>query len=304
MSTARRCTRAPLAATAAVVVVLAVAAPALGGGGGGASGAAAGSASPSASASASGGPYYVALGDSLSTGGGATSGNGYVNRIFDWARRSVPGLQLEDLGCGGDSTTRMIEGGLCHDYATGDQLGDAEAFLSAHAGQIRFVTIDVGGDDIVGCGLSGTLNPTCVQRALEHIVTNMPIILGGLRAAGGESLPIVGMTYYDPILAFYLTGPAGEQTARESVAVLKTLNRDLLKAYRRYHVKVANVAKSFASTNWRTTGSYEGKTLPQNVANICNWTHMCEAEPNIHTTDHGHEIIASRYEPLLRRAVR
>ena len=126
----------------------------------------------------------------------------------------------------------MIEGGLCHDYTTGDQLGDAEAFLSAHAGEVRFVTIDVGGDDIVGCGLSGTLNPTCVQRALEHIVTNMPIILGGLRAAGGESLPIVGMTYYDPILAFYLTGPAGEQTARESVAVLKTLNRDLLKAYR------------------------------------------------------------------------
>ncbi len=296
MITARRCRSLPVAATVAVLAVLAVAAPALGGGGGGAG--AAGSAPPS------GGPYYVALGDSLSTGGGATSANGYVNRILDWARGSVPDLQLEDLGCGGDSTTRMIEGGLCHDYATGNQLGDAEAFLSAHPGEVRFVTIDVGGDDIVGCGLTGTLNPTCIQRALEHIVTNMPIILGGLRAAGGESLPIVGMTYYDPILAFYLTGAAGEQTARESVAVLKTLNRDLLKAYRSYHVKVAGVAKAFASTDWRTTGSYEGRALPQNVADICNWTHMCEAEPNIHTNDHGHEIIASRYEPLLRRAVR
>ena len=274
---------------AAVLAALAIAAPAIAAGGGGASGS---------------GLYYVALGDSLSTGGGAGPGQGYVDRIFDWARGSVPGLQLEDLGCGGDSTTRMIEGGLCQDYATGDQLGDAEAFLSAHPGEVRFVTIDVGGDDIVGCGLSGTLNQTCIQRALEHIAANMPVILGGLRAAGGESLPIVGMTYYDPILAFYLTGPAGEQTARESLAVLKTLNRDLLKAYRHYHVKVAAVAKAFASTDWRTTGSYEGRKLPQNVADVCNWTHMCEAEPNIHATAHGHEIIASKYEPLLRRAVR
>ena len=198
----------------------------------------------------------------------------------------------------------MIEGGLCHDYTTGDQLGDAEAFLSAHPGEVKFVTIDVGGDDIVGCALSGTINPTCVQRALEHVVTNMPIILEGLRAAGGGTLPIVGMTYYDPILAFYPTGSAGEQTARESVAILKSLNRDLLKAYRLFHVKVANVEKAFASTDWRATGSYEGRTLPQNVANVCNWTHMCEAEPNIHTNDHGHEIIAARYEPLLKRALR
>ena len=285
----------PGAAAGAVLAMLALAAPAAGG----AARAARGGGSP-----AVGGSYYVALGDSLSTGGGAQPGQGYVDRIFDWAAGSVPGLQLEDLGCGGDSTTRMIEGGLCHDYTTGNQLGDAELFLSAHPGEVRFATIDVGGDDIVGCGLSGTLNPTCIQRALEHIVANMPVILGGLRAAGGESLPIVGMTYYDPILAFWLTGPAGEQTAHESVGVLKTLNRDLLKAYRRYHVKVANVAKAFASTDWRMTGSWEGRTLPQNVADICNWTHMCEAEPNIHTTDHGHELIAGRYEALLRRAVR
>jgi len=257
-----------------------------------------------AASSSGGGIYYLALGDSLSTGGGASSGHGYVNRVFAWAQESVPGLRLENLGCGGDSTTRMIEGGLCQDYTTGDQLGDAEGFLSAHPGEVRFVTIDVGGDDIVGCALSGTVNPTCVQRALEHIVTNMPIILEGLRQAGGQKLPIVGMTYYDPILAFYLQGSSGQQTARESVGILKTVNHDLLTAYRRYHVKVANIEKAFASSSWRMTGSYEGKTLPRNVANVCNWTHMCEAEPNIHTNDHGHEIIASGYERLLKRAVR
>ena len=279
------------AVVAVAVAALALVAPALARGAG-------------RDSSPSGGRYYLALGDSLSTGGGASGGHGYVNLIFNWAHASVPALQLENLGCGGDSTTRMIEGGLCHDYTTGNQLGDAEAFLSAHPGEVRFVTIDVGGDDIVGCALSGTVNPTCVQRALEHIVTNMPIILGGLRTAGGQKLPIVGMTYYDPILAFFLTGASGEQTARESVAILKTMNRDLLKAYRHYHVKVANIEKAFDSKDWRTTGSYEGRALPQNVANVCNWTHMCEAEPNIHTNDVGHEIIASGYERLLKRALR
>jgi len=162
--------------------------------------------------------YYLALGDSLSTGGGATPGQGYVDHVFAFASRSIGGLKLENLGCGGDSTTRMISGGLCHHYATGNQLGDAEAFLRAHAHQVAFITIDVGGDDIVGCALTGTINGTCVQRALAHVATNMQIILAGLRAAGGN-VPIVGMKYYDPILADYLKGPTGQVTAVQSVGV-------------------------------------------------------------------------------------
>src|SRR5215469_12965827 len=73
--------------------------------------------------------YYVALGDSLATGGGATPGHGYVDDVFASAKRSIPGLSLENLACAGDSTTRMINGGLCHNYTTGNQLGDAKAFL-------------------------------------------------------------------------------------------------------------------------------------------------------------------------------
>ncbi len=248
--------------------------------------------------------YYLALGDSLATGAGTSTGNGYVSQIFAWAQVKLPDLRLANLGCGGDSTTRMIEGGLCENYATGDQLGDAEEFLRNHPGQTQFVTIDVGGDDVVGCAASGTIYPACIQQGLEHVVTNMPVILEGLREAGGAKLPIVGMTYYDPILGFYLAGAAGEQTARESVSILKSLDHDLTKAYRRFHVKVANVEKAFATTDWRTTGSYDGMTLPQNVANICNWTHQCEGELEGHTNDRGYEIIASKYEPLLKSAVR
>jgi hypothetical protein len=39
------------------------------------------------------------------------------------------------------------------------------------------------------------------------------------------------------------------------------------------------------------------------VANICNWTHMCmtgSGNPNVHTTDYGHSLIATAYEKVLR----
>src|SRR5262249_6465569 len=125
--------------------------------------------------------YYLALGDSLASGGGVPAGHSYVNDIYAREAPAIPGLQLENVSCGGDSTTRMINGGLCTKYATGNQLGDAEAFLAAHRGQISFVTIDVGGDDILGCAINKTaVDQTCVTRALNAVNTNLPIILQGL----------------------------------------------------------------------------------------------------------------------------
>ncbi len=213
-----------------------------------------------------------------------------------------------NLGCGGDSTTRMIHGGLCHNYTTGNQLGDAKAFLQSHPGQVAFITIDVGGDDIVGCALNGpTVNPTCVANALTAIQRNMPTILGGLRSAGGQ-VPIVGMNYYDPILAAWEVGPfrggpPDPTLARQSVGVLQSLNDELATAYGNYGARYANVKKTFESNDWALTGAFIGQTLPQNVANICNWTHMCmtgPGNPNIHATAFGHTLIAADYEHVLR----
>jgi lysophospholipase L1-like esterase len=264
-----------------------------------------------ARADASATPYYLALGDSLATGGGATAGESYVDDIFHVESSVVPGLQLENLACSGDSTGRMIDGGLCTNYTTGTQLGDAEAFLSDHPGQVSFVTIDVGGDDIDGCGFDVTaIDPTCVSAALSRIATNLPIIMAGLRQAGG-SVPIVGMTYYDPSLAAYVTGAPlfpgttseNRTLAHQSVAVLQKVNRELAGVYRKYGAKVANVAAPFASANWSPTGSFAGQTVPLNVADLCNWTHMCDTasgDPNVHANDTGHGILADAFEKVLR----
>ena len=241
--------------------------------------------------------YYLALGDSLSTGVGATSGQGYVDDVYAAEKSIIPGLQLENLGCAGDSSTRMIHGGLCHNYTTGNQLGDAEAFLASHKGTVKFVTIDIGGDDINGCAPT---NETCVQKGLQALTANMPIILGELRAAGGN-VPIVGMTYYDPWLALYLNGPSGGQAATSSLAVLRQLNSGLRGSYKEYHARVAAVQKAFNSWDTALTGSFNGRTLPQDVANICNWTHaaILRTPPTIPTTP-GHALIAAAFETRLK----
>jgi lysophospholipase L1-like esterase len=244
--------------------------------------------------------YYLALGDSLSTGGGATPGQGYVDDVYAAEAQLIPGLQLENLGCAGDSTTRMIHGGLCQTYATGNQLGDAEAFLASHVGEVKFVTIDVGGDDVDGCAPNGVINNTCLQNGLNAVATNMQTILGGLRTAGGN-IPIVGMSYYDPWLKYYLDGPSGQQTATTSLALLHQLNTELRSAYKQYQARIAAVQKTFNSWDLALTGSYNGQTVPQDVANICNWTHMCDlTNPTVHTNDIGHALIAADFERRLR----
>jgi lysophospholipase L1-like esterase len=251
--------------------------------------------------------YYVALGDSLATGGGATPGHGYVDDVFASAKRSIPGLSLKNLACAGDSTTRMINGGLCHNYTTGNQLGDAKAFLSTHRGHVAFATIDIGGDDIT-CFAGNSLDVPCFQAGLQRVKTNLRQILAQLRSAGG-AVPFLGMTYYDPYLAFWLEGgAAGHAAARQSLGLVKQLNGALRRIYRRYGLRIVDGQAAFHTSNFGRDGSFDGQALPLNVDRICQWTHMCSFGPDIakalmhngrHANDTGHGVLASAFDRVL-----
>ena len=116
------------------------------------------------------------------------------------------------------------------------------------------------------------------------------------------------MSYYDPYLSAWYSeawfrGAPSQEVARESLSILRSLNTELEGNYAQYGANVANVQKPYQSSEWRMNGSYLGTTLPQNVANICNWTHMCMTgggNPNIHAKDYGHSLIAAAYEKVLR----
>jgi hypothetical protein len=99
----------------------------------GSGGAAAGKADQSAAVSTTT-EYYLALGDSLAAGVGSPDGKGYVADLYKKeskkAKKEHVDLVLENLSCSGATTGSMINGPGC-DYATGTQLGDADAFLEA-----------------------------------------------------------------------------------------------------------------------------------------------------------------------------
>jgi lysophospholipase L1-like esterase len=253
-----------------------------------------GTAQASSATSSSGTEYYLALGDSLAAGAGSPDGKGYVADIYAKEQNRISGLVLENLACSGATTTSMIKGPGCA-YATGTQLGDAEAFLEAHRGEVAFITIDIGANDVVPCIDGSAVNPACVSAAMNTVGTNLPHILSGLTSAGG-SVPIVGMSYYDPFLADWLTGASGESLAEQTESVAAQLDTALAGYYG--SALTAGVENAFKTSDFHPGGHYDGKAVPVNVGRICAWTLMC-TEENIHANDIGHAHIAVAFEKIL-----
>jgi lysophospholipase L1-like esterase len=230
----------------------------------------------------------------LAAGVGSPDNKGYAADVLAREQRRLRGLVLENLSCSGATTGSMINGPGCS-YTTGTQLGDAEAFLAAHRGQVAFVTIDIGGNDVDGCTNGTTINAPCVTAGMNAITAHLPVILSGLASAGG-SVPVVGMSYYDPFLAAWLLGPGGHSLAHQSVTLLNSLNGLLGSDYGAGNT--ADVSGAFASTDFSPGGHYGGTGVPVNVGRICRWTLMC-SQANIHANDLGHAHIARAFEKVL-----
>ena len=242
--------------------------------------------------------YYLALGDSLATGFATGPGQGYTDDLLTHFQSQVSGLQLVDLGVSGETTTSFINGG---------QLQASEAFLEAHPGQVSFVTIDIGGNDIVGCGsvtLPAPSSTVCVNSALTTIATNLRTILSGLRQAGGTDLKIYGMNYFDPFLIDWLLGPAGQASAQTSVSNLLELNSELASLYTSYGIPIADVATAFRSTDFTDMVKSPWGSVPENVFLACSWLDVsCEAGGPEGLGDDadaaGYQAIAAAFEQVI-----
>lgn len=92
--------------------------------------------------------YYVSLGDSLAAGYQPDTRKdepvSYTDDLFATLRASDPNLQHIRLGCSGESTATMINGGRCTYDGAPSQLDAATKFITAHRGQVRYVTEDLG----------------------------------------------------------------------------------------------------------------------------------------------------------------
>ncbi|MEV0270896.1 SGNH/GDSL hydrolase family protein [Hamadaea sp. NPDC050747] len=242
--------------------------------------------------------YYLALGDSLAAGYQPVTPldrtEGYVGQLHSRLLATQPKLRLENLGCDGETTGSLLTGGICDYPGRDSQLEAAERFLHAHKDKVSLVTIDIGGNDLNRCARGGTIDPACVQSALAALAVNLGQILARLRAVAPRT-PIVGMTYYNPYLAAWLTGPAGRALAQQSIQVSAVLNNILTALYRAADARVADVAGAFASTDLTTQVPLPGVgSVPLAVARICAWTWMC-AKSDIHANTIGYAVLAEAY---------
>ena len=259
--------------------------------------------------------YYLALGDSLAwgyqpdkTGAGIKSGHGYADDLAaDLRQHGDRNLRYVNLSCPGETTGTMLGGGCPDLSGSGQSYAVQEAaavtFLKQHQHARILVTLDIGANNIDTCVDSdGALDAACIEQGIGEAGTQLPQILAKLKAAAGRQVSFVGMNYYDPFLADWLTGSAGQAVATESVSVLADFNDVLDAAYAADHIPVADVAGAFKSTDLTGTTSLHGATVPVDVANICNWTWMCAPAPvgpNIHANNTGYSVIARTFEALL-----
>jgi len=221
---------------------------------------------------------YFALGDSLAAGVGASdpATKGYVAQFAQriWGPLSLPQDPTAhwNLGIPGETSTSML--------APDGQLRRAVAELDRRnkdddpANDVRIITLDIGGNDILGTLQRPECTPDPGAQACQDILfqqviptleENLKRILGALRKAAGPQVPILLLTLYNPF--------SGTGTPLDSLgdALLPKINEIYFHVAPTFDVQVVDIFPIF-----------QGKG-PQ-------LTHI--ARLDIHPNDEGYRLMA------------
>lgn len=243
--------------------------------------------------------YYLSLGTSLAAGVQADENGGsvvtdvsYPALLADYIRQDIPKLHHVNLGCPGENSDSFIDGGIC-DYRQGSQLDQAVHFLHAHGKFTGLITIDLGANDVLSCVDDTSIDVVCLGQTITRLAGNLTYVLSTLREAAGPDMPIIGMNYYNPLLAFWFTDP---NIAALSVDLQDQINLVLENVYAQFNVPVADVAGAFWAGPLEVDN--DGNGYPDSLDNICDWTWMC-SEYNIHPNDEGYQVIADAFAAIL-----
>jgi lysophospholipase L1-like esterase len=221
------------------------------------------------------------------------TGQGYPDQQYAALRPRYPTLRLVKLGCPGETTGTMINGGICR-YPGGSQLAAAVAFLQAHRGRVLLVTLDIGANDPEHCGGQPGLGQLarCAVKDIPAAADHLGTIMARLKAAAGPGVRIVGMNYYLPALAEWRSGLSGRVVAWTAEKLAAAYNSMLGRVYAKSGARVANVFGAFATADFTKPA---GADVPRNVTRLCQWTWECAAPPrgpNQHANQAGYRVIA------------
>ncbi|HEX9132021.1 MAG TPA: SGNH/GDSL hydrolase family protein [Ktedonobacteraceae bacterium] len=222
--------------------------------------------------------HYLALGDSLAFGfqpnGDFT--HGYVPDLFQILQNEGT-KDVKNLGCPGETSGTLINGGICSYSPLTSQLNAAVAYLQANAGKVSPITLDIGANDV----LHNTDPRTCEVNvsgfdtdltALDSNLkgTILPTLLGALTIKGKVTGSIVMMNYYDPLQNF----------CPNTVSFTQTLNQHLAADVSDFGI-IVDVFTAFG-----------GPGVPN--PNLCTYTWICSAQ-DIHATNLGYSVIANTF---------
>ncbi len=212
---------------------------------------------PAAAAS----PFYLALGDSVPVWNGTQS---YPYLVRAHVAHRLPGVGLQNLAVSGETTGSMLAG----------QYARALTALRNHRGRVALITIDIGGNDVVACAINdypspGPASRACWSDAFSRLAGNLTRMLRGLRAAA-PGVPIIGMTYYNPLLGNWLAGGTIRATVLAEQTHLVDLNRQLTRLYGGTRW-TADVEGAFHARDLRTFVSSPWGRVPLGVARACAW---------------------------------
>lgn len=261
--------------------------------------------------------YYVSLGDSYSTGYqpgppgqlGTSTKDGYAYKLPKLAKKRGYDLKLVNFGCGGETTTSILERttaclGPALDgpkYNGQTQVAAAEGFINKHRRDVKLITVSIGGNDVTACATAADAF-TCVAEAAQKIKTNVTALAQRLRTAAGPKPPIIGLTYPDVILGLYLSSEQSERDlAAASVVVFRdVINPALKEAYESGQgafVDVTAATDAYVPFEQTTTLAPYGE-IPIAVATVCRITYYCERR-DIHAKPEGYLIEAQLIAAVL-----
>ena len=252
-------------------------------------------------------PFYLVMGGSSSLGlqpdgvpsdNAELTENGYANDVVKLEKDQLHQiLNLDQIGCLGTRveylTTDPVSN-TCYTAPT-TQLTAAVAFLTAHEDDTGIVSIDLGFNDVRYCLWEHPINPNCVSHQLAGVRADFPTVLKELKAAAGPQVALVGFTYYDPFLAFYLNGASGPSIANETVSAIDQLNTILKADYAQAGIPYANGAAAFNSSDTSRITLGNVGTIPANVEAVCTYTWMCVGSPfgpDDHPNNAGYWLLA------------
>jgi lysophospholipase L1-like esterase len=207
---------------------------------------------------------YVALGDSITAGNGASDpSRDYVSIFGSWLKSQATTETTTNLGVSGQTSTQFLT-----ELQTSATVRDAVRNADV-------ITISIGGNDFLPCvsSTNGSFDTTCTQAGVTQFSTDWPQIVSTIRTSIGSRAAILVMTLYN----FYPTSNPNYSAADAVVQQANTvlINDSTVASTDRY--AVADVYTAFKA----------GQT--------CDLTHICSTlDP--HPSDSGYQLIASVFE--------